>query len=280
MKYLEKLTLIRNEPISSYHFRMRLRSQKISSSLRPGQFVHLRISDMTDPLLRRPFSFADVGEGWFEIIYEVVGKGTKLMSDMRPGALISGLGPLGNGFYLTPLPDYALIAGGGAGVASLIMLARRMVELGVQTIFLIGARSADRLLCLEEIKSFGCEVMVATDDGTFGFKGTVPQLMSKIIDERKLDRVRTTIYACGPMPMLIEVAELRKGIPAFVSLESVMGCGLGACLGCVVPIRGGDYGRVCTEGPVFNVDRIDWDRIRRWMNHHGIGCMSLIEGGG
>ena len=265
MRYLEELIVIKNEPIRPGYFRMRLRSEKISSSLSPGQFVHLRISDTTDPLLRRPFSFADAGKGWFEIIYEVVGKGTKLMSDMRPGALISALGPLGNGFCLTPLPNYALVVGGGTGVASLIMLARRMVELGVQTTFLIGARSADRLLCLEEIRSFGCEVMAATDDGTFGFKGTVPQLMRKVIDERELDKVGTTIYACGPMPMLIEMAELRKGFPAFVSLESVMGCGLGVCLGCVVPIRDGSYERVCTEGPVFNADRIDWGKIRNWV---------------
>lgn len=263
MKYLEELAVIGNEPLCPGYFKMRLRSHKISSSLRPGQFVHLRVTDTADPLLRRPFSFADAGDGWFEIIYKVVGKGTRLMSNMRPGALISGLGPLGNGFFLTSLPDHALIVGGGSGVASLLMLAQKLVELGVRTTFLIGARSADGLLCLEKIRSFGCEVMTTTDDGSFGFKGTVPKLMSKVINNGELNKVKTTIYACGPIPMLIEVVKLRKGLPTFVSLESVMGCGMGACLGCVVPVRDGGYRRVCTEGPIFSADKIDWDKMRR-----------------
>jgi dihydroorotate dehydrogenase electron transfer subunit len=262
MKYLEELILLKNDPICPDHFRMRLRSEVICRAVRPGQFVHLRLSSSTDPLLRRAFSFSDVGENWLEIIYQVVGRGTELMSRMKPGERVNGLGPLGNGFFISSLPDHALFVAGGVGVASLLMLAREMVGNDVPTTFLLGARNAERLLCLDEIKSIGCDVLVATDDGSIGFKGYVPDLMREVIDKKGLDKVKTVIYACGPIPMLYGVARLRKGLPAQISFESTMGCGLGACLGCVVPVTTKkNYARVCTEGPVFNADRINWDKI-------------------
>ena len=262
MRSVERVKVISNEQVRPGHFKMRLELPERWGEIRPGQFVHIKIGGSTDPLLRRPFSFYDVGEGWFEVLYKVVGRGTELLSKAEEGDELDVLGPLGNGFRIGGSIALALLVGGGVGVASLFLLARKLRERGISVLALIGASTSERLLCVDELRSLGAEVRVATEDGSAGFKGTVVELMEEAIGGLK--GVKAQIYACGPIGMLEGVCRARKGLPAQLSFESRMACGLGICLGCVIPtVSGRRYLRVCVDGPVFEADWIDWEGLRR-----------------
>ena len=215
----------------------------------------------TNPLLRRPFSFHKIDKKGFELLYKVVGKGTKILSERKKGKTLSVLGPLGNGFNILSAKRYplnAILIAGGTGVAPLLALAGQLKTYNLELITFLGARTKNHLLCEKDFKKLKAKVYTATEDGSKGYKGVVTDLLKQRLRTTNDER-RTTIYACGPKPMLKEVWRLAKSkkIPCEVSLEENMACGTGACLGCAVETKDG-YKMVCKDGPIFDAGDIVW----------------------
>lgn len=215
---------------------------------RPGQFAMLSLDPHglhLDPLLPRPMAIFGRRGARVEFRYHVVGRGTALLARLSPGAELGVLGPLGNGFAAPA--GRPLLVGGGTGTASLYELA----QLREGTRVLLGGRSADAILGLAEFQTLGVELHVATEDGSLGERG----LVTELLDPQPGDEV----FACGPTAMMRAVHERARaaGVPCRVSLESHMACGFGICLGCAVPSDEG-FRYVCTHGPVFDAERLDW----------------------
>jgi dihydroorotate dehydrogenase electron transfer subunit len=252
---------------------MRMTAPADFLTARPGQFVMVRVFDAIDPLLRRPFGIFDVGVQpasftggadipFLEILYKVVGKGTELLSTLHSGDHLDLLAPLGTGFIIDPVPTAPILVGGGIGLAPLYYLAKQLVSRTDVRLF-AGGRTKEDILCITEFERLGVETYVATDDGTLGEQGFVTNVLSRALD------AGASLYACGPMPMLGAVAALaeKADIPCQVSLEAYMACGVGACLGCVIPGKDHssltpDYRCVCKEGPVFDYRELSWEQGR------------------
>lgn len=256
--------ILAHQEVAPHCFRLRLESEYIAVNARAGQFVHLlpRDQGLTDPLLRRAFSVLSVQEKSFELLYKVVGPGTELMSLWREGQSVDLIGPIGQPFYTWPSEDArkVLLVGGGVGVPPLAMFASHNKHRSVTA--LIGAQTAQEVLCEEEFRQSGAHIEVATQDGSVGHTGLVTQLLEKYL----MAGSDYHVLSCGPLPMLRAVAALcyEKNVPCQVSLEENMPCGVGICNGCVVPITGeGDdysrYRRICIEGPALLSNEIDWD---------------------
>jgi len=225
-------------------------SRVIGESIRPGQFLNIRVDDGIDPLLRRPFSAYRVASSSIEIIFNVVGRGTGALRQKRPGDTLDVLGPLGVPFgYDSPDYDTAVLIGGGLGVAPLPILTARAHAAGKSVLTFLGGRSAGFV-----VGEYLENLHVATDDGSKGYHGTVVDLARTTLAARPPGRPK--IFACGPTPMLKAVAEfaLAESIPCEVSLEGPMGCGIGICQGCPVELAGEEkrYALMCKDGPVFD----------------------------
>lgn len=253
--------IIKNKNISGPYYRLTVDAGAISRSAVPGQFVMIKSRSGTEPLLRRPLSIHGAGQ-YLEFLYEVVGEGTGLLSQKKPGDSLDIVGPLGNGFDLRPAvkADRVIITAGGIGAAPLLFLASRLGRTGTagKIEVLIGGRASSHILCAGDFKKSGCGVGIATDDGSKGYKGRITGLLNEILSA-SAGKGSAVIYACGPKPMLKAVCELSGSycVPAQVSLESHMACGIGACLGCVVETISGCK-RVCKDGPVFHSGEIIW----------------------
>jgi len=229
-------------------------SSEISGSVRPGQFLNIKVSGGSDPLLRRPFSVYRTERETVEIIFNIVGKGTEILSRRRPGDLLDVLGPLGVPFNLDPGSfETGILVGGGLGVAPLPITMSQLRASGKQVITCLGARTAGQLVT-EHLEN----VQVATDDGSRGYHGTVVGLLEQIIADRRPESPK--IFGCGPTPMLRALAEfaLGNGLLCEVSLEGPMACGFGICQGCPVELSDekGGYALMCKDGPAFDVRTI------------------------
>jgi len=252
-----------NKRVAANTFFMGLRSPQIAAQARPGQFVMLRVGRGMDPLLRRPFSICGVRkDDLVLILYRVVGRGTAIMCDVREGESLSVLGPLGSGFEMPQKEEKPLLVAGGMGIAPLIFLATIM-EPGSFT-FLAGFGSGEEIVATDEIDLSGIDLSISTDDGSAGHRGLVTELLENHL--YGFNGGRSTVFACGPLPMLKEVAAitLDKDVPCQVSLEASMACGLGACQGCAIKRSSEQavaYYHVCQDGPVFNVNALDWERL-------------------
>lgn len=243
---------------------LHLYAPDVAGSAQPGQFVHIRCSETTDPLLRRPLSIHDLGkEGELIFLYQVKGRGTAWLVRQEPGSKIDILGPLGRGFTLPASKiniRIALVAG-GLGVVPLLFLARRARARGYEVDFFYGAQNGERLFQAAALRALDINLHIATDDGSAGWPGPVTKLWEQYLQAGNYDRA----YACGPRAELKEFARLagKAAIPAEVSLEERMACGLGACRGCVTALRDtlGNkyYENVCTGGPVFDAATVDWE---------------------
>lgn len=264
--------VVKSQKINSSYYLLELKCPPIANEAKPGQFVMLKPSSLNYPLLRRPFSISQyyplhhphkTRRGHFTILYKKVGLGTEMMSHFKEGQKINLIGPLGNGYTLPPLPSQSriVLVGGGVGVASLLSL-KDILKDQFLVVF-IGGKTKDDVLCEKEfLKGKNAELHIATEDGSYGEKGTVVNLflsrLHRFSSEKDL-----YLYACGPSGMLKSLAKklIRKRWKIQVSLESRMGCGLGACWGCVIKTIDPDnpYQRVCKEGPVFNLKEIDWE---------------------
>ncbi|MGD9494739.1 MAG: dihydroorotate dehydrogenase electron transfer subunit [Armatimonadota bacterium] len=256
-------TLRHRDEVAPGHYLLYLDCPEIATSAQPGQFVHLRVGDGTDPLLRRPFSvtLSQPATGEVQLLVRAVGRGTEIIATHEAGTRYDLLGPLGHGWRLPAGGANVLLVAGGVGVAPLLFLADRLRTVSPQPYVraLFGAANQDGLVCWTEFASRCEEFTAVTEDGSVGEQGLVTDVLVREIER---DRPQS-IYACGPDAMLAVVARVcaQAGVPCQASIEQWMGCGVGACLGCAVPAVGGGYVRVCTEGPVFPADAIDWERM-------------------
>lgn len=261
--------LVRKEQITSDIFRLTLQVPEIASAAAPGQFVMLKAGiGHGPPLLRRPFSIHNVSiEGTIQILFKVVGGGTFYLSERQPGEILSVVGPLGRGYVLPGQGANVCLVGGGMGIAPLFYLARKLLSSKIKAgdiKVLIGAASAVEIKSLElDFSALGPAVFTATDDGSTGHHGLVTDLLS---DKLESDR-HWLIYSCGPQPMMRAVATdcLRKNRPCQVSMETMMACGISACLGCAIPSsfayaaeKNRPYLHVCKDGPVFEAGDVKW----------------------
>ncbi len=243
-----KAKIMSNEKVTPDFFRVAFEAPKIAKRAKPGQFVMVRCLNKTEPLLRRPFSFHRINKTGFELLYKVVGTGTKALSQRKEGEILEILGPLGNGFNINK--GQSVLIAGGTGIAPLLTLAENLKISGSEVKVFIGARTKEHILSGQDFKNLNIELIIATEDGSEGHKGLITDLLKEESEN---------IYACGPRPMLKAVASFAKSknIPCQVSLEEKVACGTGACLGCAVETKTG-YKMVCKDGPVFNGEEIIW----------------------
>ncbi len=239
-----------------------------------------------EPILRRPLSLAGRRNTEFDveldIIYSVVGKGTAWLAQAGEGSQISVLGPLGNAFGISDSKPRAALVGGGVGIPPMIFLASAMQAAGKESVAMCGARSVDMLpvtlapgvgvaadgrpsASISQFAQFGVDSVIATDDGSLGWKGFVSEPLVKWIDGQDDASGNTVVYTCGPEPMMRAVADIcvARGVECHVSLERHMACGMGTCQSCVCKIRsdaeaGWSYKLCCTDGPVFDARDIVW----------------------
>lgn len=265
--------VIANRRLSADYNVLTLSAPAIAAHARPGQFVMIKTAAGLDPLLRRPFSIFEIlrdrsgAPAAISIFNKRIGAGTALLSRVEPGGHLACLGPLGQPFEPVDAPAEAWMIAGGVGLGPFVTLMEALVARGTAATLFYGARRADELHCVELFERPGVRVVVATEDGSRGVHGRITVALESALQARS-PRDSVTLYACGPTPMMRACAELaaRHGRPCDVSLEQVMGCGMGGCYSCVAPIRGADgrthHVRTCTDGPVFAADRIAWDAIQ------------------
>lgn len=260
------MTIVRNARLRDVrnwddYFLLSIDVPEVGREARPGQFVMVKVAGGPAPLLRRPLSIHDAGKDGIELFFRVAGQGTEILARKKPGDPLDLIGPLGKGFTVSEgvKGKKAYLVGGGRGIAPLYFLARELGAHGVRaTVFYGGRRLADIPL-RDKFERAGIELHCSTDDGSFGFGGLVTGLVGRELDTTKPG----IIYACGPDAMMKALAALaaKHGIPSELSLESVMGCGIGACWGCVHRIRtesGDGWTKICEEGPVFPGERVLW----------------------
>jgi dihydroorotate dehydrogenase electron transfer subunit len=267
--------IIENRRVAPGHFQMTIRLPISFPTPSPGQFVMVRKAEQDEPMLARPisvFSFQRRNDHTnLQLLYRVVGRGTKLLSGSRNGDELSVLGPLGRGFTLPNGIRRVIFIAGGVGVAPLTFLLHSgllssRAEQEIQKDFYLGAGSAELLTGLDRLEGF-CELGICTDDGSRGYHGPVTALFESSFEMLKhdmggYDPEETMIYACGPAAMIRVMGHLlnESQIRCQVSLEERMACGIGACLGCAVAVRNEagkrDYRRVCRDGPVFDLREI------------------------
>jgi dihydroorotate dehydrogenase electron transfer subunit len=251
--------VLRQDRIGQNIYALTIESREIAHEAQPGQFVHLRCGQGDDPLLRRPLSINDVQreKGYVTFWYQVVGKGTKFLSQVQAGECLDVMGPLGHGFQTDLSGKKVGLIGGGMGIAPLIFLGRELVQKNEVQAFW-GGRSRELLPRFASNVEFPYELV--TEDGSSGKQGLVTELLAEYLSREQFD----LLYACGPRPMLAEVARLarQEQIPLQVSLETVMACGVGACLGCTCEGAGQAEDKrfkVCQDGPVFWAEEVNWD---------------------
>ena len=243
---------------------MRLDCPEIARTAFAGQFVNLRVHDFVVPLLRRPFSLCrrQRDDGWIEVLWKVVGEGTRILTQRRVGESVDVLGPLGQPFRLAPPSARALLVAGGIGVAPLLFLCEELITAGVDVEVFLGARTAVELSGVNLFEEMGVEVDLSTDDGSLGRRGFVTVAVEERLQE--LGEVGNVwLYGCGPEPMLARVDDIALcwQVNGQVSVETVMGCGFGICMGCALPARdgnpgGGIYKLACVDGPVFRAGEV------------------------
>ena len=278
--------ILSNLEISPGYWRMRILAPGFAATADPGQFVMFRPEQALPTMLRRPFGIFRTGclppecaglppREYMEILYKVVGQGTRIMSELHAGDRVELLGPLGQGFRVSNTTCAKVLVGGGIGLVPLFMLAEALIAQGQHVRLLMGGRTRDDILAVTEFERLGVETYVSTDDGSLGEEGLVTRVL-----ERKLDKYPCAeVYACGPMPMLAAVEKIchERQVPLQVSLEAHMACGVGACLGCVVKGAGHNdqqpnYLCTCKEGPVFDAQQLDWQRAVAAAGREQGGC--------
>lgn len=251
----ELCKIISQTEIAEDIFELTVEAEFVSHIKAPGQFVHIRVSNGWDPLLRRPISISsyDKSRNQFTMIYRREGQGTSQLAEMAPGAVLDILGPLGNGFPVDEISigGTALLVGGGIGVPPLYELSKQLTAKGVKVIHVLGFQSISAAFYEREFLTYG-ETFITTVDGSYGRKGFV----TDVIKDLSFD----VIYTCGPTPMLKAIEQGYSDKKLFLSLEERMGCGVGACFACVCKKAddpsGVSYKKVCSDGPVFRAGEV------------------------
>lgn len=251
MKSVEMAKVISNKNITANIYDMVLECPEIAAQAKAGQFVEV-YTGSKEYLLARPISICEITENGLRLIFQVVGKGTEIFSNLKAGDEVKLLGPCGNGYNLKK-DKSALLVGGGIGVPPLLETVK---QLGGGRVVL-ASRSSELSILEDDFKKAGAEVYIATDDGSAGFKGNAVQLL------REKGLTADVVYSCGPKIMLKFLTEyaIEKDMECQVSMEERMACGIGACVGCVVKIKSGDdweHKKVCKDGPVFEGREVVW----------------------
>lgn len=249
------MTLLLEKPeiVAADHYLLKLKMK--NASFRPGQFINIKTSEGTDPLLRRPFSIFDADGENFTIVVRVIGRGTELICGMYPGE-IDVIGPSGNGFTEEKGKN-VLLVGGGVGNAPLFYLMRELKAAGSRVTYIYCSRSKNFVFERERYRALADEFILTTDDGSDGVRGFATDVMADRISMKGYDR----IYTCGPNPMMEKVVRLAdSSTPVEVSVENYFGCGVGLCVGCTVDTVSG-YKRACVDGPVFDGRAVLWDKM-------------------
>lgn len=265
--------VIQNKKLKPEHYMLSVSLPGHQLQPSPGQFCMLSCGPTTDPLLRRPLSIHDYSPQKaknpprVDFLYRVVGTGTRLLSQMKPGDPIDIFGPLGHGFDINNSLEYALFIAGGIGIAPLPYLAESLLEKhgSIPGLVLVGAKRAEQIVAVERFKKLGLEVTIYTEDRSLGERGCVTDDLEQGL--KPCLEKGSMVFACGPTGMLAKVAERCSvlKIPCQVSLDRRMACGVGACQGCAVRVSQGSssspdsmYKRVCLDGPVFHSGEIMW----------------------
>jgi dihydroorotate dehydrogenase electron transfer subunit len=268
MRYQLDVPILAHERLAEFEYELTLAAPQIAEEARPGQFMQILYDQTYNPFTRRPFSVyrVDRTAGTFSIVYLARGVFTQGLRNKQAGQKLSIVGPLGNWYVEDPDPSVThILVGGGVGAPPLyffseVLTADSAVRNRLRVIN--GARSREHLVGIKEFTALGVDVCYTTDDGSFGRKGIVTDALAELLDSSGPAHV----YTCGPTGMLRAVGDLclSRGVPCQVSVETMMPCGLGVCMGCVVKIRDGSeagwsYLRSCYDGPVFRADEILWD---------------------
>lgn len=243
--------LIKKVELREGLFDFTISNKEMAEKCLAGQFLHIKCGNKV--LLRRPISICDVNGEEIRFIFEVRGEGTKELSLAKVGESLDVLGPLGKGFTLLDKSKKVIFIGGGIGIFPLLMAAKHY---GENATVLLGFRDKKTIVLKDEFQKLGCNVLIATDDGSEGYKGFITDLLEK----ENIDG----IFACGPKPMLIKTANFSKANDIFceLSMEERMGCGIGACLVCACKTKKGEgttFSHVCKDGPVFNAKEVIFD---------------------
>jgi dihydroorotate dehydrogenase electron transfer subunit len=283
----ETVPVLENRPLTGGHFLLSLDAPRQAPGVRPGQFAMLRILGRSDVLLRRPMSIFDVKAAGsskagspqkaaaprvLQLLYKIVGRGTRMMAELKPGEKVGLLAPLGHGFFEEEyLPrahtsDEILQVAGGIGIAALMLPAKRLADAGFRQRLFFGARTKEDLVGVQDFKPLVRGMLLATENGSMGYRGYVTRPLEDYLTKHS-DK-KFLLMVCGPGAMLRATVELAKRFrhPCLVSMENRMGCGLGVCLGCSIRVQGTGhdaYQRVCTEGPVFWAEKIVWEKEKR-----------------
>ncbi len=250
-KYFEA-KVVANTQVTERHFILELQPLLNNVAPVPGQFYMVGFPSILYPLLKRPFSFLNYEEKSISFLIFVRGKGTEVLCRLNKGEVIDMIGPLGNGFPTLQDNEKLLIVAGGIGIASMLFLLKHYKG----SIVFYGVRNRKELLLYDQLRGLSSELHISTDDGSMGEKGNVTSMVQGYI-LNNTGKNKFSVYACGPHAMYKTMKDVLwgKDIDVFVSLEERMGCGVGACLSCVVLTNDG-YKRICKEGPVFNLREI------------------------
>lgn len=258
----EQAELINKEQLTSDIYKISVKAPGIIEDAKPGNFIEIRVSDQTEPFLRRPISIynLDRENGILEFIFQVKGKGTEILAKKKIGDLIDTVGPIGYGTFKYENYNNLAIIGGGIGVFPLYELAKCAKKDNKNVNIYLGFRNKEYVVLEDEFKNVSDNLTITTDDGSYSEKGFAINFLERDIEAGKVD----SIYACGPLPMLKAVQKLavEKNIPCQISLEEKMACGLGVCLGCAVktaksPKDAPEYWHVCKAGPVFQAKDVE-----------------------
>jgi len=259
---LQELALVeKNEKVGPDIYFLELKAPRIASRAEPGQFIHISLGTIYDPLLRRPMSILNAREKTLTVLYQIVGRGTRIMTRFRPGDSIDVLGPLGNGFVLEEA-EQNLLLGGGVGAAPLVFLANRLRAKQAKVKFFLGMREGE-LLFLKDLLPSGIDFFASHENSPRGEAKQVTDLLPPHLEQNG----KTSLYCCGPEGMYREIARICNDCGDFsiqVSIDRRMGCGVGTCLGCAVKVKRPpreepQIVRACVEGPVFRWQEVSTD---------------------
>ena len=242
----EAVTILENKKVNEKYYKLTFSSAKLSKNVVPGQFLHMKIAQGSDPYLRRPFSYYHVSGKKVEILYEVLGHGTQILSGKKKGDTLKVMGPLGKGFSGKTGKKKRILVAGGVGVPPLIFLAEKYPT----DYLLIGTKSKAEIMPKAELKKVKAKVLYSTEDGSVGITGFVTALLEEIVENENPGHF--FIQTCGPKSMMKAVIAIahKYGIEGEASWDESMACGVGACLGCMVETKAGRV-RACVDGPVI-----------------------------
>ncbi len=250
------------ERVTHFVFRLAFRAPNLAPRLRAGQFVNISVPRCGEILWRRPFSIHRIDEhkGTFSILFDVVGRGTSALKEIRVGEKVNMLGPLGNFFDCPQSVDEVILVAGGLGIAPFYRFLQQLNTRKIRKTLFYGCASSEHFCCLREFENLDATLYLSTDDGSEGESGLVTEPLRRYLERANLNQ-NIYLYACGPTAMLRELKKIsrRFDIPAFVSVENTMACGFGACMGCAVPLDSAGerrYALACTDGPVFALNEI------------------------